>query len=84
VIRRAVLFSDKEIIKPAHIEFFKDEDASFIQKPEKPSNVSLAEMEKETIKQTLHTSKGNKTKAASILKISYTTLLRKIKQHNLQ
>jgi DNA-binding NtrC family response regulator len=83
VIRRAVLFSDKEIIKPAHIEFFKDEDASFIQKPEKPSNVSLAEMEKETIKQTLHTSKGNKTKAASILKISYTTLLRKIKQHGL-
>jgi DNA-binding NtrC family response regulator len=83
VIRRAVLFSDKEIIKPGQIEFFKDEDAALIQKPEKPSNVSLAEMEKETIKQTLHTSKGNKTKAASILKISYTTLLRKIKQHSL-
>ncbi len=84
VIRRAVLFSDKEIIKPEQIEFFKDEDAALIQKTEKPSNISLAEMEKETIKQTLRTLKGNKTKAASILQISYTTLLRKIKQHNLQ
>ncbi len=39
--------------------------------------------EKLAIKQALSVTKGNKTRAASILKIDYSTLLRKIKQYSI-
>lgn len=45
--------------------------------------VSLEEMEKETIKNALEAAKGNKRKAAQMLKISERTLYRKINEYGL-
>lgn len=52
--------------------------------PELPVGLSIEDAEKELIRRTLDGVKGNKTKAANILKIGLRTLHRKIKQYNLQ
>lgn len=88
VIRRAVLFTDEEIIKPKHIEFLIEktdtspESRDFFTFNEFPS-LSLMELEEMAIKKALQATNGNKTRAASILKISYMTLLRKTRQYNI-
>lgn len=46
--------------------------------------MSMDEIEKEAIRKTLQLTGGNKTKAASILKIGLRTLYRKIKQYGLE
>ena len=86
VVKRAVLLCDGHAILPAHISFFSPDN-----KEAKNSAVSLylgqglslAEVEKIAIRQTLELTDGNKTKAASILEIDYSTLLRKIKQYSI-
>lgn len=87
VIRRAVLFTGEETIKPEHLEFFKDAETTPAHKDipmsVKPSSMNLMVMEKETIKQALNIANGNKKQAASMLHIGYTTLFRKIKQYSL-
>ena len=82
VIKKAVLFTDDNIIRPEHIEFLhqaKDEPIS--------STLSLKEITKnieiQTIKQALKIVKGNKSRAAPLLDISYKTLLTKLKDYNL-
>ena len=45
--------------------------------------MSLADVEKNAIVQVLEFTDGNKTKAAAILQIDYTTLLRKIKLYGI-
>jgi DNA-binding NtrC family response regulator len=86
VIRRAVLYADDEVIRPEHIEFLNSHESP-VQKSENTpsqsefSGISLKEAEKIAIEQALKVTEGNKTKAAAILQIDYTTLLRKIKQY---
>jgi two-component system response regulator HydG len=46
--------------------------------------MSMEDIEREAIKRTLMETRGNKTKAASILKIGLRTLYRKIKQYGLE
>ncbi len=89
VIRRAVLLTGNGIIKAANIEFLADEtnpkDHPGVLLPLKEITARVAkEAEKQAIKRALLITKGNKTKAASILEIDYKTLLTKIKEYDLQ
>jgi two-component system response regulator AtoC len=86
VMRRAVLLSDKEIIQPEHIEFLiKNTDSAGKDMPllNEVQNLSLTEIEKAAIKKVLHMTGGNKSKTASVLKIDYSTLLRKLKNYGI-
>jgi len=85
VIKRALLLSDSNVITPEHISFLAFQGEA----PEQGVSMkgcpvmSLEAIEKDAIKQTLIYTGGNKSKAAAILQIDYTTLLRKIKQYSL-
>ncbi len=86
VVKRAVLLSDSHEIAPEHISFLSaNSTVETIQSPSvrTGTGMSLAEVEKNTILQVLEMTGGNKTKAASILQIDYTTLLRKIKMYGI-
>jgi len=86
VVKRAVLLSDSHIITPKHISFLStnlpDEG---VQSPSvgAVAGMSLAELEKNYILEVLQMTSGNKTKAAAILQIHYSTLLSKIKQYRI-
>jgi two-component system, NtrC family, response regulator AtoC len=85
VIRRSVLSAGSDIIGPEGIEFLASEKevASGPGVLNEPPNASLLEIEKRAIQRTLNAMKGNKKKTASILQIDYSTLMRKIKQFNI-
>jgi DNA-binding NtrC family response regulator len=86
VVKRAVLLSGSHEITPEHISFLQTNSPDeTLQSPsvKTGAGMSLAEMEKNAIQQVLEMTGGNKTKAASILKIDYTTLLRKIKMYGI-
>ncbi len=85
VMRRAVLLSDGDIIMPGRIEFLITAEQSGLEQPlvSDASNLSLSEIEKQAIHRTLRSTKGNKKKAAAILAIDYSTLMRKIKQYGI-
>ncbi len=88
VIRRAVLLSDDEIIKPEHIAFQTAKKDKSREKTEpmtsdKYTGLSLNEIEKTAIIKALQITNGNKAKAASMLQIDYTTLHRKIKKYGI-
>jgi two-component system response regulator HydG len=53
------------------------------QQPAVMGDVSLNELEKQAIEETLAKTKGNREKAAKILGIGERTLYRKIKEYNL-
>jgi len=86
VVKRAVLLSDSHEIAPEHISFLPaNATVETIQSPSVRTGtcMSLAEVEKNAIVQVLEMTGGNKTKAASILQIDYSTLLRKIKVYGI-
>ena len=87
VVRRAVLFSDNGIVRPEHLDFLTEDkcgfnDTSRVLPLKELSAMAAREVEKKAIKHALDLTKGNKTKAASILQIDYKTLLTKIKEHS--
>jgi DNA-binding NtrC family response regulator len=89
VIRRAVLLSDGTVILPEHIEFLMtspgEYDASCSALPLKEiSSAAARNAEKAAIEKVLVISKGNKSKAASILQVDYKTILSKIKQYGIK
>lgn len=89
VIRRAALVSSEGVIKAEHLSFIigdKSDDRNGIPLMPLKELVAIAvrDVEKKAIKQALEATKGNKTKAASILQIDYKTLLTKIKECNIQ
>jgi DNA-binding NtrC family response regulator len=83
VIKKAVIFSDKDLIKPEHIQFILD-DKSKLRDVEISPVLTLKEAaknaEKKTIINALEMTKGNKTKAAKFLNITYRSLLSKTKE----
>jgi DNA-binding NtrC family response regulator len=88
VIRRAVLLSDNGIIEPPHVHFLigdtaKDKDRIPLLPLKELSAIAAKDTEKKAIKQALELTKGNKSKAASILQIDYKTLLTKIKEYHI-
>ncbi|GAB4421443.1 MAG: acetoacetate metabolism transcriptional regulator AtoC [Thermodesulfovibrionales bacterium] len=78
-IKRAVLLSNSGMIMAEDINFLVGDRYS----GHEPPAMTLKDAEKMAIKRALETTKGNKTKAASVLQIDYKTLLTKIKQYGL-
>ncbi len=89
VIRRAVLLCSNNVLKAEHLNFLicdeqtKKGDFSMLPLREL-SALAVRDVEKRAIKQALLITRGNKTKAASILQIDYKTLLTKIKEYKIQ
>ena len=89
VIRRAVLLSDNGVVRPEHIDLLIDNKAEdggggLPMLPLKElSAMAAKDVEKKAIRQAMKMTKGNKTKAASMLQIDYKTLLTKIKEYSI-
>ena len=88
VVRRAVLLSNDGAIGPEHLEFLVhdgrgDKDALPFLPLKEVSSVAAKDAEKQAIGRALDLTKGNKTKAATMLDVDYKTLLTKIKEYNI-
>jgi len=87
VVRRAVLLSDDGIVKPGNIEFlikYKEPRTGAAHSAfDGPPVLDLKKIEELTIKKALEVTKGNKSKAAALLNISYVTLFKKIKDYSI-
>ncbi|MBF0505907.1 MAG: sigma-54-dependent Fis family transcriptional regulator [Nitrospirae bacterium] len=88
VMRRAVLMSQIHSIKPGDMEFLladtQGSTESFDLLPLKElTTMAVRDVEKKAIRKALELTKGNKSKAASLLQINYKTLLIKIQEYNL-
>jgi DNA-binding NtrC family response regulator len=87
VVRRAVLLSNDGVIKAEDIELLIEEAHTKDHLPLLPLKEVTARVtrdaEKQAIKQALALTKGNKTKAATMLEVDYKTLLTKIKEYNI-
>ncbi|MEK6692043.1 MAG: sigma-54 dependent transcriptional regulator [Nitrospirota bacterium] len=81
VIRKAVLISNDSVIKAWDMDFLTGDFGPLV--CAEPSTITIKDAEKIAIKKALDLSRGNKTKAASILQIDYKTLLTKIKQYGI-
>lgn len=91
-IERAMILADGDTIRPEHLLLSSsliEEERLLDRLPLDGSladsvNAALRIVEAERIKRALKQTKGNKLKASEILKISYKTLLTKIKEYNLE
>jgi len=89
VIRRTVLLSQNDVIRPEEIQFLfmdKEEDRKVkdYQIPLKEmTTLAVRDVERKAIRKALDITGGNKTKAAGILQIDYKTLLTKIKEYGI-
>lgn len=83
VIRRAVLSAESDVIQQEHIELLiKNHHAEI---PASPLSLKdeIRMLEKRRIQEALAKTGGNKTKAAEMLKISYTNICEKIKEYSI-
>lgn len=91
-IERALILAEGDSIRPEHIYLVPQTsrpERLFELIPmdgglEETSRMALKLVESERIKRALRQTKGNKLKAAEILKVSYKTLLTKIKEYNIE
>lgn len=86
VIRRAALLSEEGIVRPHHLEFLVedkwDEKSDLPLLPLKEiAAIATRDAEKQAIERALGLTRGNKSKAASMLQVDYKTLLTKIKEY---
>ncbi|HST23112.1 MAG TPA: helix-turn-helix domain-containing protein, partial [Blastocatellia bacterium] len=84
VIERAVLFCQEDLITPEHLpEHIQPSRASHF-KCEIPPYLTLEEIEREAIKQTLERTANNVKKTAQILNLHRPTLYRKLKKFGIR
>lgn len=86
-IERAVILCDGNIILPEHLWLIDTKSKSSAMLKEGLSEIAAAATqaaESRAIRAALELTDGNKTKAAEILKVSYKTLLTKIKDYRIQ
>ncbi len=90
-IERAVILCEGDIITPEHFILDKYTKTSPGEKPEMISGTleyvskeATRKVETQRILDVLKQTKGNKTKAAEILQVSYKTLLTKIKEYGIE
>ena len=83
-IRRAVLLCPGDTVRPEHIGFTAapGREESGVLSSFRLREV-LTDAEKNAIRQALSFTKGNRTKAAHVLEISHSSLLRKMGEHNI-
>jgi DNA-binding NtrC family response regulator len=89
VIRRAVLFCSKDTIFAEDIAQAMNINENKNFSPQKEHSISIPaltmeELEKWGIQQALHRTQGNKMEAASMLKIGYSTLKRKMIKYDIK
>jgi two-component system response regulator FlrC len=86
VMERAVLISNEGHILPEHLVLEQDEkySSSQIPAPICSGNITLREMEKNLIFETLKGLKGNKTKASQMLGISVRTMRNKLNEYKME
>jgi len=93
VMERAVLVCEGSIIDPVHLGLETDgttfaeevrETATPVPIPETAENMTLREVEKALIIETLNKVQGNRTKASQILGISVRTMRNKLHEYNLE
>jgi DNA-binding NtrC family response regulator len=86
VIRRAALLSSDGVIRPENlnIAYCDIKEPSEIMPLKDISAMVLRDAESKAIRQALKQTSGNKTKAAKLLKIDYTTLFAKLKEYNIK
>jgi len=90
-IERAVILCDGDMITPEHFSIDKQFSPALSSRPEN-SEGTLGSVSKEATRKAesvrildvLRETKGNKTRAAEILQVSYKTLLTKIKEYGLE
>jgi len=85
VIRKAVLFAEKEI-QPEHIDFMNQSN-NLAQKDTNdilPLKETVKNVERDSIMKALTITQGNKSKAAGMLEVNYKTFLSKIKEYDLE
>jgi DNA-binding NtrC family response regulator len=90
-IERAVILCEGDVISPEHFILDKYSKAFTDEKPgaisgtlEYVSKEATRKVEMQRIMDVLKQTKGNKTKAAEILQVSYKTLLTKIKEYGIE
>lgn len=90
-IERAVILTDGEVLLPEHLglRVKPAEEAGLAELPMEGSLQEVSSMatqfaESRMIRKVLKETNGNKTKAAEILKVSYKTLLTKIKDYGIE
>ncbi len=86
VMRKAVLFADKNIVKPEDIQFIlenRNGKADDDMRQLLPLKQAAKIAEKKSIIDALELSNRNKTRAAKILQITYRSLLSKIKEYGI-
>jgi DNA-binding NtrC family response regulator len=85
VIRRAVLLAGSDVIDQEHVDILMSD-----QHQEQPVTASsrmkdaVKHLEKKMIQDALEKTKGNKTRAADLLDISYRTLFEKIREYGIE
>jgi DNA-binding NtrC family response regulator len=91
MIERAVILCDADVIAPDHFILHKQSGTEVTEKNmygdgtlEAVSKEALKKAETQRISEALRETKGNKTKAAEILQVSYKTLLTKIKEYGIE
>ncbi len=86
IIERAVILCDSQVLQPEHFNLAKSESEKQISNEAPLSEIAqfaLKTAEKSRIETVLNQTGGNKSRAAEILKVSYKTLLTKIKDYRL-
>ncbi|MFZ5998259.1 MAG: sigma-54-dependent transcriptional regulator [Nitrospirota bacterium] len=83
VIRRAVLSAESDVIQQEHIELLIKNHHTEV--PASPLSLKdeIRMLEKRRIREALAKTGGNKTKAAELLRISYTNICEKIKEYGI-
>lgn len=84
VIERALILCDSAKILPEHLNLsLLMTESRDISSLHDIADIAVRDAEKKMIEQTLRKTGGNKSKAAELLKISYKTLLNKIKEYGI-
>jgi DNA-binding NtrC family response regulator len=83
VMRRAVLLTDKDIIDEGCIDFLMNEQPEARAASSLHLKEAVKELERRMILEALEKSRGNKTKTAEVLNISYRTLFEKIREYGI-
>lgn len=92
VIRRAVLMAEDTVIHQADVQYLID-DISVSDDVDSPSTLlplkelsalAVRDVEKKAVQRALAMTRGNKTKAASMLQVDFKTLQTKIREYDIQ
>jgi DNA-binding NtrC family response regulator len=85
VVRRACLMAPGELIETAQIDLLpRGDEAGRDECTAGSLREAVRELEKKMICRALKATGGNKTRAAELLKLSYPTLLSKVREHGLE